>query len=221
MARRNSALADRTASRADATADLLARVPGIRRTPSAKLTQFILPEFLTPADCTALIERIDRDLRPSTIADDIGDAVFRTSSTCDLDHADPVVAAIDARMCALVGIDAKFGEPLQGQCYDPGQEFKFHTDYFEPRGLGFLEHCLIAGQRTWTMMVYLNVPTAGGATRFKATDKIVQPETGKLIAWDNLDAKSEPNPHTIHHGMKVRAGRKYVITKWFRERPWG
>ncbi|HEX7694798.1 MAG TPA: oxygenase, partial [Sphingomonas sp.] len=30
-----------------------------------------------------------------------------------------------------------------------------------------------------------------------------------------------PNPSTIHQGMKVRAGTKYVITKWFRERPWG
>ena len=29
------------------------------------------------------------------------------------------------------------------------------------------------------------------------------------------------NPSTIHQGMKVRAGVKYVITKWFRERPWG
>ena len=28
------------------------------------------------------------------------------------------------------------------------------------------------------------------------------------------------NPATLHHGMKVRSGVKYVITKWYRELPW-
>jgi len=48
-----------------------------------------------------------------------------------------------------------------------------------------------------------------------------QPEAGKLLAWSNLRADGTPNPSTLHHAMKVRAGCKYVITKWFRERPWG
>ena len=26
-----------------------------------------------------------------------------------------------------------------------------------------------------------------------------------------------PNPATLHQGMKVRCGTKYVLTKWFRE----
>ncbi len=70
-------------------------------------------------------------------------------------------------------------------------------------------------------MVYLNTPDAGGATRFKAIDKIVQAETGKLVAWNNRRADGSLNPATLHQGMKVRAGTKYVITKWYRERPWG
>jgi prolyl 4-hydroxylase len=70
-------------------------------------------------------------------------------------------------------------------------------------------------------MIYLNEPGDGGATRFKHIDKIIQPETGKLLAWNNLDAGGRPNPSTLHHGMKVRKGTKYIITKWYRERPWG
>jgi prolyl 4-hydroxylase len=81
--------------------------------------------------------------------------------------------------------------------------------------------CDVAGNRTWTAMVYLNTPEAGGATRFKAIDKTIQPEAGKLVAWNNRRPDGTLNPATIHHGMKVRAGVKYVITKWFRERPWG
>lgn len=214
---------DRTASGADGTEKRLSAVAGIRRTPSAALSQFVLARFLGDEECARLCEMIDRNLRPSTIADDIGDAAFRTSMTCDLDHREPLVAALDARLCDLVGIDPDFSEPLQGQRYDPGQEFKFHTDYFEPGGSGYFEHCTVSGQRTWTMMVYLNEPQAGGGTRFKTTGKIIKPHTGRLVAWNNLTAEGLVNPATLHHGMKVRKGRKYVVTKWFRERrwPWG
>ncbi|MEC9150909.1 MAG: oxygenase, partial [Pseudomonadota bacterium] len=47
------------------------------------------------------------------------------------------------------------------------------------------------------------------------------PEVGKLLCWNNRRPDQRENPNTIHHGMKVRRGRKYVITKWYREKPWG
>ncbi|WP_414900411.1 prolyl hydroxylase family protein [Sphingomonas flavalba] len=195
--------------------------PGVQRVPSPKLTLFIARAFLTPAECTELVALIDAGRRPSTVADYNGDNAFRTSETCDLDGANPAVAAVEARIAAFTGLDPKHGEPLQGQRYAIGQEFKAHTDYFEPDGPDFARFCSVAGNRSWTVMVYLNETEAGGATRFKAIDKIVQPETGKLLAWNNRRPDLTPNPSTIHHGMKVRAGTKYVITKWFRERPWG
>ena len=34
-----------------------------------------------------------------------------------------------------------------------------------------------------------------------------------------MDSKGEPNPYSIHQGMPVLSGVKY-ITKWHRERPW-
>jgi prolyl 4-hydroxylase len=70
-------------------------------------------------------------------------------------------------------------------------------------------------------MVYLNAPEEGGATRFKTIGKTVQPKAGKLLAWSNLLPDGSPNPATLHQGMKVRRGVKYIITKWFRERPLG
>ncbi len=206
---------------AEAMVAALSAVPGVQRVPSPKLTLFLRKNFLDAATCTALIARIDATRRPSTISDANGDAAFRTSETCDLDRSDPVVAELDARICSFTGLDAQFGEPMQGQRYAVGQEFKQHTDYFEPLGVDYERFCSVAGQRTWTVMLYLNEPDAGGATRFKVIDKIVQPETGKLLAWNNRRADGTPNPATLHHGMKVRTGVKYVITKWFRERPWG
>jgi prolyl 4-hydroxylase len=205
----------------DADPAWIASHPGIQRVPSGDISLFIQRGFLTVEECAALIERIDARRRPSTIADANGDGYFRTSETCDLDNADPLIASIDARLAAFAGIDPAHGEPIQGQRYGVGQEFKAHTDYFEPKGPDFARFCSVAGNRTWTLMVYLNEPAAGGATRFTKIGKTVQPETGKLLAWNNRIGPGTYNPATIHHGMKVRSGVKHVITKWYRERPWG
>ena len=193
---------------------------GVQRFPSKELTLFIQRAFLSPDQCAELVRRIEVDRRPSTIADANGDGYFRTSETCDLDPLDPFVASVDRQIADYAGIDPLYGEPIQGQRYAVGQEFKAHTDYFEPHGPDFTKYCSVAGNRTWTFMVYLNMPEAGGATRFTQVGKTIQPEVGKLLAWDNRRADGTFNPATLHHGMKVRSGVKYVITKWYRERPW-
>jgi len=191
---------------------------GAQRVPTRELELFIVRGFLDPETCAALIERIDERRRPSEIADDLGVANFRTSETCDLDRHDPVVGAVDRKIAELLGLPLGASEPLQGQRYAPGQEFKPHTDTFEPGGYDFYRHTAETGQRTWTAMIYLNQPEDGGATRFKLIGKTIQPETGKLLAWNNLLPDGTPNPATLHQGMKVRRGTKYILTKWFRER---
>jgi prolyl 4-hydroxylase len=193
-------------------------MPGVQRVPNPRLDLFIVKRFLDPDLCRQLIDLIDVKRRPSAIADDIGDAAFRTSETCDLDGADPAVAEVNDAICELLGVPPELGEPIQGQRYAPGQEFKPHTDTFEPTGADYYFHCAERGNRSWTAMVYLNQPEDGGSTRFKTIGKIVQPETGKLLAWNNLLPGGQPNPATLHQGMKVRLGTKYILTKWFRER---
>ena len=197
----------------------LAAAAGVQRVPTRELELFVVRGFLDAETCAQLIARIDQHRRPSEIADDVGIANFRTSETCDLDWRDPVVGAVDRKIADLLGLPLAASEPLQGQRYAPGQEFKPHTDTFEPGGYDFYVHTADSGQRTWTAMIYLNRPDEGGATRFKTIGKTIHPETGKLIAWNNLLADGRPNPATLHQGMKVRRGTKYVLTKWFRERP--
>ena len=201
------------------TARLVAK-PRVQKLPSSKLTLFICRGFLPDALCAELIGQIDAVRRPSTIADSNGDAGYRTSETGDLPADLACVRDAQARLTALAGLDPALGEPLQGQRYAVGQEFKGHTDYFEPSGADYHHYCAASGNRTWTAMVYLNEPDAGGATRFKAVDKTIQPETGKLVCWNNRRPDGSLNPATLHQGMKVRAGVKYVITQWYRERPW-
>lgn len=195
--------------------------PGVQKVPSPKVTLFMARNFLDAAQCQALMARIDEHRRPSTLANAGDDYAFRTSETCDLAAEDPLAIDLKTRILDFIGLHPDHAEPMQGQRYAVGQEFKAHTDYFDPGSADFDRYCSVAGQRTWTVMLYLNDVEAGGATRFKAIDKIVQPEAGKLLAWNNLRPDGSVNPATIHHAMKVRAGFKYVITQWFRERPWG
>lgn len=207
----------RVAAQTDGPAGRLATVAGVQRVPTKELELFVVRRFLDAETCAALIERIDERRRPSEVADDLGIANFRTSETCDLDWRDPIVAEVDRKISDLLGLSLDASEPLQGQRYAPGQEFKPHTDTFEPGGYDFYKHTAGSGQRTWTAMIYLNQPEEGGATRFKTIGKTIQPETGKLLAWNNLLPDGRPNPATLHQGMKVRRGTKYVLTKWFRE----
>lgn len=208
------------ATTSDSTAARLSAHPAIQRVPSPKVELFQFKRFVPPRLAGELIALIEADRRPSTIADDNGDAYFRTSETCDLPSDLPAVQQIEAMITDICGIDPVHGEPLQGQRYERGQEFKAHTDYFVPGGRDYHTYCSQSGNRTWTFMAYLNDVEAGGATRFRLIDKTFQPETGKLLCWNNRLPGGAVNPDTLHHGMKVRKGVKYVITKWYREQPW-
>lgn len=205
----------------ESSAEILLSRPGIQRVPTDKLELFQMKGFVSDDLSARLIALIEQDRRPSTLADEGDDRYFRTSETCDLDSDEPAVRELETLLGALNGIDPAHGEPLQGQRYDVGQEFKPHCDYFNRNGRDWEKYCSVAGQRTWTFMVYLNDVEAGGATRFKAVNKLFKPEAGKLLCWNNWRPDGRENPNTIHHGMKVRKGVKYVITKWYREKPWG
>nr|WP_137676018.1 2OG-Fe(II) oxygenase [Parerythrobacter lutipelagi] len=210
----------------ESSAERLMEYGGIQRLPYSDLELFQRKRFIGPELCQRLIGLIEAERRPSTLADHNGDQYFRTSETCDLSPGNPAVQELEAQLLELNGIDPAHGEPVQGQRYDVGQEFKPHNDWFNPQGQDWEKYCSVAGQRTWTFMIYLNDVPAGGATRFTVVKKSFRPEAGKLLCWNNRKpspAGGEPlgNVNTLHHGMKVRKGLKYVITKWYRERPWG
>lgn len=201
--------------------EILRRSSGVKRVPSPKAEVYLKEQFLPPELCDELIRLVDLDRRPSTLADYNGDATFRTSETCDLSGEEPAVKAVEQYLFDFTQIDPAHGETLQGQRYEVGQEFKQHTDWFNPQGEDWEKFCGVSGQRTWTFMVYLNTVEAGGATRFKTLGKKFQPKQGTILGWNNRNPDGSGNVNTLHHAMKVRKGVKYVITKWYRERPWG
>ena len=182
-------------------------------TPLAQVYE--LPALLSPQECQELIAAIDQKLVPSTVTR--GDSSYRTSRTCHLHGSDAELAArLDQRLADLFGVDPRLSEPLQGQRYDPGQYFKEHTDWFAPGTDEFATHTQPGGQRTWTVMIYLNTVSQGGQTCFKRLGRCFTPVQGLALAWNNLMADGTPNHFTLHEAMPVEEGSKWVITKWFR-----
>jgi prolyl 4-hydroxylase len=181
---------------------------------------YIIRDFLTSGQCAQLIAITDANRIPSPVVADDPAPAFRTSETCYLYPGAPVIAAVEANLNELTGIDPVHGEVLQGQRYGVGQEFKAHHDFFHTDQLYWRDQVAIGGQRTWTAMAFLNEPEAGGRTHFPTAGITVMPKTGNLLVWNNMDEQGAPNAASLHQGMPVELGVKYVLTKWYRERPW-
>lgn len=175
----------------------------------------LVDDFLSAEECIKLIELIKAKLRPSSVANFQVDNNVRTSRTCDLGQMnDPFVKEIDIRICKLLGIHEAYTEVLQGQYYEVGQEFKAHTDFFDPHE--FEQHCSQYGQRTYTVMIYLNDVEQGGETTFRHINIGFKPMTGQAVIWNSLNPDGTPNMNTLHQAKPVEKGFKAVITKWFR-----
>ena len=192
--------------------------PKLCKLPAEKLDIYTLDDFLSAKECDRLVALIDHHLRPSTVTIESADHLFRTSQTCDLSLLrSPVALACDEKIARTLGIRLDYSEGIQAQRYDVGQQFKAHTDYFEPGTPEYASFGGTRGNRTWTFMVYLNEAMGGGGTRFFAIDHTFVPRKGQAVIWNNLNPDGTPNTATLHSGEPITSGHKIIITKWFRE----
>ena len=177
--------------------------------------------YITPEECQELIKMIDANHSRSSVVvggtdrTDVTD--HRTSSTSNLDMSTPIMSKIKKQISETLGLELVKGEALQGQLYEPGQYFKPHNDFFS--GPAYDMHCKASGNRTHTLMIYLNDDYKGGGTHFPTLQKTVEPETGKALWWYNMkDGKVQDQ--YLHEGVTVDEGKKYVVTSWWREKDW-
>ena len=176
-----------------------------------------LPALLSQEECQQVIDAINASLQPSTVTRGLSSDRRRTSRTGRLHQNRPELSAsLEQRFAALFGVDPRLSEPIQVQRYDPGGYYKEHVDWLSPGNKDYATHTSIGGQRTWTLMVYLNAVERGGETLFSRLCSSFTPVPGMALAWNNLQADGTPNPFTLHEALPVQADHKWVITKWFR-----
>lgn len=193
-------------------------------TPNGSAEIYTIDNFLSSDECQDIVDIARKTLKRSMVTihgekfHHVYDE-FRTSKSGDLYLADADIAhRIDLKICKLMGISPKHSEPIEAQWYDVNQEFRPHYDWFPEDSPGFEAYVQHLGQRTWTVMIYLNDVEQGGQTLFTELLLACDPKPGMAVIWNNLKKDGSPNPATMHWGRPVEEGYKVIVTKWFREK---
>ena len=183
----------------------------------------VLADFLMADECEALVAASRHKIKPSLVVDPksgayVEDTVRRSQGT-HFQHAETaLVAGIEARIAHVFGHEVVRHEPMQILHYQVGGEYAAHFDYFDPASPGASVPMARGGQRVATLIMYLSDVEAGGATDFPTLGLSVKPQRGHAVYFENLDVQGRLEPRTLHAGAPVRAGEKWIATKWIRER---
>ncbi len=175
---------------------------------------------LTDWQCDYIRFRGAPHLRPSMVLDPVtGQRIkdpVRNSDSAAFDWflEDIVINAIMHSVTALTGIDAERSEPLHLLRYGVGQEYKPHYDF-----VGGLENTgqFAEQQRTDTLCLYLNDVPVGGQTAFPRLGLSVPARRGQVVHFQNVDANGSPFVDSLHCGLPVRQGEKWLATLWIRK----
>jgi len=178
--------------------------------------------LLSDDECDELVALSRAHVTPSNVVDlDSGGEKLhadRTSSGAALTRGGtPLISRIEQRIAALLNWPVDHGEALQILRYEVGQEYKPHYDYVDPAQPGAAPFLARGGQRVASLVMYLNTPQDGGATNFPDIGLEVAAVKGNAVFF-SYD-RPHPSTKTLHGGMPVRAGEKWVATKWLREGP--
>jgi prolyl 4-hydroxylase len=102
--------------------------------------------------------------------------------------------------------------------YQVGGEYKEHHDFFFPNEDYYERECTNrGGQRLKSALIYLNDDFEGGETHFPKLNKIIKPEINKMVIWDNINEDNSLNYDSLHAGLPVKSGVKYICIVWIRE----
>jgi prolyl 4-hydroxylase len=143
---------------------------------------------------------------------------MRTSSHVTLSprQHDHVLEALERCISRITGLPALNGEFLQILRYRPGEEFRPHVDYFNESGAGAYQSLADGGQRAQTVLLYLNDDYTGGGTCFPRLQLDIEARRGDILHFHNLGTDGLGHRDSLHAGMPVMAGEKWLLSQWIR-----
>jgi prolyl 4-hydroxylase len=179
----------------------------------------VLDGILSEQECADLIElarpRLQRTLTVDTDGRYQVDQRRTSEGTFFAINELPLIGVIEQRLSRLLEIPVDHGEGLQILHYMPGQEYEPHYDWFDPELPSFGPMTKWGGQRIASVVMYLNSPEQGGGTAFPGIGLTITARRGSAVyfAYEGGDRTS------LHAGLPVVRGEKWIATKWLRERP--
>lgn len=131
---------------------------------------------------------------------------------------DCVVAMAREKFAALMGLSTGRLEPASLLHYRVGETFAEHFDAFTPDFADGAAEMARLGQRSLTVIVYLNEDFEGGETSFPRIGVRYRGKTGDALAWSNAGPNRAVEPLSLHAGLAPTAGEKWVLSQWIRDR---
>lgn len=181
-----------------------------------------IDKLLSADECRLLVACAQPGLRRSNVVDPITGETrpmeLRTSSDSSFDPVieDVALRVVQLRLARAARVELVQAEHLVVLRYGPGDEYRPHRDYLPPDAMA--QNRPHAGNRCRTICTYLNQAEGGGETVFPRADVSVAPLPGRALVFDNLHADGRPDPDSLHAGMPVTSGEKWLATLWLRER---
>ena len=178
-------------------------------------------ELFSVEECRFVIAMAILHLRRSQVFDPSTDASLRheirNSSDASFDPLleDFSLRLLQLRMAMAADCELVQGEPLIVLRYQPGERYLPHRDYLAPGALA--GNRPEAGQRLRTVCVNLHPVEAGGETEFPLLGLKVPVHLGSAVVFDNLYPDGRLDADSLHAGLPVIQGEKWLATLWFRQ----
>jgi prolyl 4-hydroxylase len=184
---------------------------------------YVIPNFLSSAECDHIIKEARPHLKASTVVDESQPLTSvldpRRSSQGMFFPGNPkdkILRRIEKRIANLTGFPVENGEAIQVLHYDVGGEYQPHYDFFSTNTPGGISQLKRGGQRVATVIMYLNTPKEGGETIFPKAMLSITPKKGTALLFYNCTPDGKEDPMALHGGAPVKSGEKWIATKWIR-----
>jgi hypothetical protein len=184
----------------------------------------ILDDFICEMECMKILKELRFSYwHQSSVVKYIGDessaaylSDMRRSQTSGQvwfsEELNQHISLIEKRLATLLETTTDHFEEWQATRYGLNDKFDFHVD------CGNWANSK-AGERKRTFLLYLSTPVEGGETRFRALNKTIAAQAGRIVIWNNLLPSGKCNFAMIHAGLPVLQGTKTILVSWERERP--
>ncbi len=184
----------------------------------------VIDSFASPEECAWLIERGRPGLRRARVyhgSEKLETADNRTNSEADFTvfRMDVLLSLLRERMAVAMRAPTSHFEITKLLHYRGGEHFGLHADFLELNTPELVREVERRGQRSMTLLVYLNDDYEGGETEFPKAGFRFKGGRGGAMFFTNIDASGAPDYSTVHAGLPPTRGEKWLLSQWVRTRP--
>jgi hypothetical protein len=137
----------------------------------------------------------------------------------DILNTDLIVLLVRERISALTRLPVSAMEPPRIFHYALGEEIKPHYDRVNDGPGRFGDSRGYQGDRIATFLLYLNADFDGGELDFPKAGVRHKGGKGDAVYFTHVDASGRPDRLSLHAGLPVTQGEKWVLSQWIHDRP--